>query len=91
MKLKVVIFVPAEVIHSCQAEDIQGHLPMPNRKIQGHLLSTRKGHLLANGGHSGYKIDSKVHKATHQVHCDKSKSTNKSRQIQSRIMTQWQS
>ena len=29
-KLKIIYSVPAKVIHSCQAEDIQGHLPMPS-------------------------------------------------------------
>ena len=33
------------------------------------------------------QIDSRVHKATHQVHCDKSKSTSKSHPIQSRVIT----
>ena len=31
MKLKVIYTVPAKVIHSCQAEDIKGHLLMPSR------------------------------------------------------------
>ena len=36
---------------------------------------------------SRYKLIQKVHKATHQVHCDKSKSTSKSHPIQSRVIT----
>ena len=40
-----------KVIYQCQAEE-----------IEGHLLCTRKGHLLANGGHSGYKLIQKFTK-----------------------------
>ena len=59
-KLKVIYSVPAKVIHQCQAEDIQGHLPMPMKEIEGHFHCTRKGNsLMPSGRYSRSFINAK--------------------------------
>ena len=55
MKLKVIYTVPAKVIHSCQAEDIKGHLLMPSR-MNWRSLSLYPQRLFTHAKRKTFKV-----------------------------------